>query len=537
MSALLTAAEATACAVAASPGVRIAADTEFRRLFGRRHAQVAALLAAWAVVVALAALLAPVLLHALAAISLAGFVAATVRARPGHGRRRRLPPGSLSISQSVQGLADRRFYLERARRHGPVFKAAQFHRGIVCVVGLERGHRLLAEHAAAIGSSPLPLTEDVTGGFVRYMDDATYARYGPLLRRAQTRPVTARSEPVMEAAARRELRRMAEDAAASGGRPLAPAPYFARIVHESFMAALFGIERGSETWRRFEALYAPIAAHDIAQPLPDDARRALAALRELLAAHADRLGAEGGTPSCSLAELRAIDPGQPDAVCLDNLVLTLKIASANVVSLLHWLTEMAAVHPDCVARLRDGGGERRDAIDRFVMETLRLHQSEYLYRVLTDDVDFEGFRLPGGWLLRVCVWESHRDPGVFDDPERFDPDRFAEPAFTASGYSPFGRGAHACNGIPLAKSIARAVFEALAQDFDCEIVPGGPPARDFRHWSHWRPGAALALRPWPREREADALPDAQSALAASASAATAPVDQASAADVSRRSSP
>ena len=47
---------------------------------------------------------------------------------------------------------------------------------------------------------------------------------------------------------------------------------------------------------------------------------------------------------------------------------------------------------------------------RVVLETLRLRQSEFIFRATLQDIEFRGFLIPRGWLVRICVWESHRDP-------------------------------------------------------------------------------------------------------------------------------
>ncbi len=503
-------------ALAAYPAIRLAADRQLGRLFPRFHRAVLAGLVLWlGGVVALAALAPPVVIHVLAVIAGVALAAAAIRARPHFGAHRRLPPGSLSVTRSVQAIADRRYYLTEARRHGPIFKAAQFHRPMACVVGLERGHRLLREHFRSMEAPPLPYSRDVTGGFLRYMNDATHRRYGPALRRALARPVVSGAEPVMAETARSELDRMAAACVHAEGGAVCPGPHFQRIVHDSLVLAMFGMAPGTDASRRFEQLFLPIAELDLGRPAGDEVRRALRSLRPLLM---EQLGAEGGNGAASvssLTELRRIDPGLPDSTCLDNLVLALRTGGGNVVSLLSWLVEMLGQHPEWGARARSDlaqpeGNGRGDLVDRFVLETLRLAQREYAYRELTEDVDYEGFRLPKGWLLRVCVWESHRRPEAFDDPETFSPDRFLSPAFNPAAYSPFGQGQHACTGIPVAKTICRTVLEELLTDFEYEVAGSGPPERDFRHWDHWRPSSSLTLRLTPRVEEPSARASATS---------------------------
>ncbi len=146
------------------------------------------------------------------------------------------------------------------------------------------------------------------------------------------------------------------------------------------------------------------------------------------------------------------------------------------------------------AGLGDGEHDQITVIDAVVKETLRLAQSEYLYRGLLEDVEFEGMILPKGWLVRLCVRESHRSEAVFENPAEFDPDRFLRKKSGVTEYAPFGYGAHGCNGIALNDIICRAFLQTLASGFDWTITQDGPLERGFRHWSHWRPSSALRIQ-------------------------------------------
>ncbi len=57
---------------------------------------------------------------------------------------------------------------------------------------------------------------------------------------------------------------------------------------------------------------------------------------------------------------------------------------------MHWLLAMLGKHPELGERMREDPA----LVDRFIMETLRLAQSEYLYRVVTRDFEFEGYLFP-----------------------------------------------------------------------------------------------------------------------------------------------
>jgi cytochrome P450 len=105
----------------------------------------------------------------------------------------------------------------------------------------------------------------------------------------------------------------------------------------------------------------------------------------------------------------------------------------------------------------------------------------------------DGFVVPAGWLLRLCVRESHRSEEVWSDAAAFDPDRFARQPATRSRYSPFGFHQHACSGIDLSGMICRVTVEELSA-FDWSLARDGDLEREFGHWSHWRPSSKLRIR-------------------------------------------
>lgn len=161
----------------------------------------------------------------------------------------------------MRAVAERRGYLDRAARHGPIFKVAQFHRNVVCVAGLERIHQLVREHAGTLAPSPLPLTREVSGGFLRYMDEDRYAVYGPLFRKALSQAVVTAARPATIEAARRELGRLAVDSAG------APTERLDRIAFDGLVRALFGFEPESAEHRAFWSAYGALAEQDLGATL------------------------------------------------------------------------------------------------------------------------------------------------------------------------------------------------------------------------------------------------------------------------------
>jgi cytochrome P450 len=498
---IITILEISALILVAWPLLRLWHSRELAALFRKQQRWLAGVLLGWLLVVGILAVLFPAILHVLTPIVLSLGAALAWRSRVDFGKLRGLPPGSLSLTHSLAALTDRNHYLEQASMHGAIFKMSQFHKPVICIIGLETGFRLFREHRNAIGPSELPFNRVVTGGFLRYMDDQLHSRYAPLFMKALAMKNLASSTPRISAICQQTLSQLARDCGDSDSSAVAPGAYCKQLTFNALLLVLFGLSKEMPEYHEFVKAYSGLKPYPLSSAIPRKAQRSLQQLRQFLSTYTIGLPEPGPADqrSSTLREMQKIDPEMPDEVCIDNLLFILKIASDNVSSLLQWILKMLVDNPGWMElnRLDDDQPStmgKNALADRVVDETLRLSQSEYLYRVLTKDVSFQGFTLPQGWLIRLCVWESHRSCPAFDQPEQFKPDRFAEREFSSSEYAPFGYGKHACNGAQLARLIAREFTRVLSSDFKLEAEADSSVAHDFRHWSHWRPGSNFKVK-------------------------------------------
>jgi cytochrome P450 len=181
-----------------------------------------------------------------------------------------------------------------------------------------------------------------------------------------------------------------------------------------------------------------------------------------------------------------------------NLFLAFRISHGDLTGLADWLFFMLGEHAEWQERVRVGGrthgepdgAQPGDVGTRVVLETLRMEQSEYLYRRVAQPVQIGDYSIPAGWLLRICVQESHRDASVFGDPDRFNPDRFISRRYSRSEYSPFGADTRGCMGARIAHFLGRILVEELCLGYEWGVVRTGPPERGSRQRDHWRPSAA-----------------------------------------------
>lgn len=499
---VLTILELAIAAMACVPIVRLLVNRSTRQVAPRVHA------ALWWMVVVFAGGMSylgirhPEWLHA-PALATAALVAATWwRARVDYGASRQLPPGSMSLTRSIEAIVDRRFYRDRFERHGPIFKMTQFHHRTICVLGLELGHQLLRERIDLLGPTALAFNRDLEGGFLRYMDATTHEKYGGLFRTAFSRAVVAAASPRVATTLRAELESRLEWRAPTA---MTPDAFGALSRHLAFLAMLrlvFDFESGTPRFERYREAHAIFARQAPDRPLTEATITALKQLRQVVTEQADhfRQRARAGisASSCALEEILRLDPDQPDMTTLDNLIFVTRIASGNVGSYLVWQLVMLGRHPLWIARLRSELSSgvtpgTPNLTRRIIMETLRLEQSEFLYRTVLEDFTEGGYLFPKGWLLRLCVRESHRRSDIFENPDVFDPDRFARRKFSSSEYSPFGFHRHACLGVPTTHMIGAWVIESLVRTRDWTVREEDPPTRSFRHWKHWQPSPRTVL--------------------------------------------
>jgi cytochrome P450 len=77
--------------------------------------------------------------------------------------------------------------------------------------------------------------------------------------------------------------------------------------------------------------------------------------------------------------------------------------------------------------------------------------------------------------IYVAIWCLHRHEKLWDEPNGFDPDRFAPEKVKARhrcAYLPFGAGPRICMGMNFAMLEMVAILATLVRDFRLEAVPG-----------------------------------------------------------------
>ncbi len=113
-----------------------------------------------------------------------------------------------------------------------------------------------------------------------------------------------------------------------------------------------------------------------------------------------------------------------------------------------------------------------------LQESMRLYPPAWLLaRAALGEDEVGGYRVPKGAMVLVSPYLLHRHPRHWENPEGFDPDRFAPERAAARArfvYLPFGGGPRVCIGNEFALMEAVIILASVVQRYRLELVPHHP---------------------------------------------------------------
>lgn len=392
------------------------------------------------------------------------------------------PPGDLVPLDTLE-KADRATLVRCAERHGPVFAGLIRDEPTVCIVGLAGCRRFLHEHADDVEVTTLDLTEMFPIGFLRAMHGDEHLDYRRRLVRALRAADRDVSPAELSALAADELVRHASTAEADGHRPETWSATLSTIATSMLVRVLFGAPAGTPLHTSLLAGFRELGPNGLVWHPQRRQHLAFETLRRSLRAELEALtaGTSEMSPTCVMAALAG--NGDLDDTMLGNLIYMVEMGRSDIQNFLRWLSRYAASDRELcnaiAAGTRPGAG--RPPEEALVLEVLRSHQSERLERRLTRGVEFEGFRLPAGTPIRLCMWESHHDALVFADPFTFSAQRFMDTDPTNDQFAPFGLDQHQCPFGTLTMRIGTEFVRVLCA-LGPTVLADGPPRRGAYHW-------------------------------------------------------
>lgn len=223
--------------------------------------------------------------------------------------------------------------------------------------------------------------------------------------------------------------------------------------------------------------------------------------------------------------VRAADDGgrhMDDRELRDQLMTLLAAGHDTTATALSWALERLTRHPEVLHRAvraahasaaGDPAGD--EYLDAVCKETLRVRPVVFdVGRVLQQPVEIAGYRLPAGVLVAGGIGPVHASPGLYPDPQRFDPDRMLDATLTPTTWLPFGGGNRRCLGAGFAMVEMKIVLREVLRRVElCTTDAPGEPQRVRHVILEPRRGARIRLRTAPLSPPEPVAPSAGTANA------------------------
>ena len=114
-------------------------------------------------------------------------------------------------------------------------------------------------------------------------------------------------------------------------------------------------------------------------------------------------------------------------------------------------------------------------LDCVIMEAQRLYPATVqVNRECREDYDLNGIHIPAGTEILIPLYALHHDPDAWQDPEKFDPERFRGPAKDARHafqFLPFGAGPRNCIGMRFALMEIKVALARVLMKFKFVASP------------------------------------------------------------------
>lgn len=166
----------------------------------------------------------------------------------------------------------------------------------------------------------------------------------------------------------------------------------------------------------------------------------------------------------------------------------LLVAGTDTMSIsMEWAMSLLLNHPESIQKIKseidanvpeDRLLDEQDLpklryLQNVITETLRLyppvpflipHQS-------SEDCKVGGYDIPKGTMLLVNLWAIHRDSRLWDEPEKFKPERHEAARKEEGAFMlPFGAGRRKCPGGGIATKVLGLALGTMIQGFEWERV-------------------------------------------------------------------
>ncbi|EAW38299.1 cytochrome P450 [Lyngbya sp. PCC 8106] len=403
------------------------------------------------------------------------------------------PPGSLGlplIGETLSFLRDRDFATKRHQKYGSVFKTNIFGNPTIMMIGTEANQFIFTNEKKYFENSWPPSTTALLGpaSLTIQTGDIHKSRRKLLAQAFQPR-VLAGYVPTMEIMTRRYLQKWEQQ------KTFAWYPELRKYTFDVACKLFVGDEKASETemgeW--FETWCQGLFTLPLRLPGTKfnkalNCRKKLLNQIETIIRQRQQQAEPGEDALGLLLQAKDEDGNSLSVEELKDQILTLLFAGhETLTSSVTAFCFLLAQHPDVLAKARLEQQQIQlteplsfeqlklmSYLDQVLKEVLRfIPPVGGAFREVIETCEFNGYTFPKGWTVLYQIGKTHQDNSIYNQPEKFDPDRFS-PERTEEkpyGYIPFGGGMRECLGKEFAKLEMKVLATMLLREYEWELLP------------------------------------------------------------------
>ena len=207
--------------------------------------------------------------------------------------------------------------------------------------------------------------------------------------------------------------------------------------------------------------------------------------------------------------------GMTDRQLRDEVMTIMLAGHETTANALTWTLYLLSQHPDVRRKVEEEVDEVLGGkvptfeqiadlryLNMVLQESMRLYPPAYATsRTAQEEDTIAGYDVDAGAPITISPYLTHRHPDFWEDPEKFDPQRFSPEASAARpryAYIPFGGGPRKCIGSNFAMTEATLVLAMLTQRYRMHLLPGHPVKME--PLITLRPRHGMKMRVQQRER-------------------------------------
>jgi len=434
-----------------------------------------------------------------------------------------LPPGTRGLpvlGETLEFLRSPHSFADtRLARFGKVYQSHLLGKPTIFLIGAEANRWIFAGEGRYLENEWSPAIRKLLGKTsLSLITGEAHKQRRKLLAPHFKRTAMAGTVTPLVRITRAHLDRWAREAERG---PLAVVPRMRALVFEIAAIYLLGdtddlgvgldeFSRDFDTWVGGLFAAVPLALPFTRFGRAMQARGRIFGVLERLVEKRDREGRDDDSVLSTLLRVRD-EEGRPlpRATVVDEIHLLLFAGHDTTVTSTSNIIYHLAMHPEAQARAR----AEQDAMvsSEYTLESLRAmpwldavaKESMRLippiggaFRVMTEDAEFGGYRMPRGYRVAVGPRAAHREAESWPDPDLFDPERFLREADARPPFAwiPFGGGPRVCLGQHFAMLEMTVVVAMLLREFEWTLTPGQDPSFQIIPLPRQRSGTLIELR-------------------------------------------